>query len=224
MNRFVVGEENVVLSPDMPFYDCFLCRSFRKGCSGPNLNVLETIEDVCQFLQFARIFQDMSYADVEAATIAYGHPLSIATIKRILTLKIGDPSHYSIRVLTVCIVGDPNGTFSCAIPNIIPDTESMDKLRQATIELERVLIDNEDHRKALDNIHASYQKELDDLRIDHRAAMDASVQHYEREIAAKEQQIQRLRMMIDHLTEENSRKSRMIDKFVDSHFSPIPKD
>ncbi|MBQ8830816.1 MAG: helix-turn-helix transcriptional regulator [Oscillospiraceae bacterium] len=222
IDRVIIPEEEINISfevtADKPFNQCFECRSFRNGCSGPNLFAMG-IERACEFLQMARIHQGFSYQTVADATT-----ISLAQVKRIFTGKVSDPSFFSMKALSDFLLGDPQGKSPCAIPDIAPAHSSGADLVKASIEMERLISDNEAYVKALDEIHASYKQELDALRIDHKTEMDATVQHYEREHEAQQVHIQRQRLIIDHLTDENSRKSRMIDKFVDSHFSSVPKE
>lgn len=223
-----IPEDNIYVSfevtEETPFNKCFACRSFRNGCSGPNLLAMG-VQRACVFLQTARIFWKLKYpGKYSYQYCADQTKLSLSTVKRTLTGKIEEPEVHTLMQLNNLLVADPNGKFPCACPVVSPNPENSSALIAAARDAERLVGNDDNLKEALDTIHASYRQELNDLRIDHKESMDASVQHYERENAAKEQQIQRLRMMIDHLTEENSRKSRMIDKFMDSHFSPVPKD
>ena len=207
-NSIFVPEENIVINfevtDDKPFNKCFQCPSLRNGCSGPNLSVMG-VARACEFLQMARIFFHYSYQDV-----ADGTSLSLSTVKRTLTGKISDPSFFTISAISTFLLGDPNGKYPCAIPNVISDPENAAKLNDALRELERVLDDNEDYREALDNIHNSYKAEMDTIRI---------------ESQRRDEEKQR---MIDHLLEENKRlhsdseawrlenerKGRLIDSYI----------
>lgn len=221
-DRAFTPEEEVDISfevtADKPFNQCFECRSFRDGCSGPNLFAMG-VERACEFLQMARVHQGFSYQTVADATT-----ISIAQVKRIFTGKVSDPSFFSMKALSDFLLGDPQGKSPCAIPDIAPNNSNESRLIEATREMERLIKDNEAYVKALDEIHASYRTELDTLRVEHKSEIDLIVHSYEKAAAACDVQITRLRTMVDHLTDENARKSRMIDKFVDSHFSPNPKE
>ena len=123
MNRKTVyiAEDNLTVSfevtPDKPFNKCFKCPSFRNGCSGPNILEMQ-FERACEFLQLARIFLGWSYQYV-----ADGTKLSLATVKRLLTGKLTDPSYYTMQTIAHFLVGDPNGKFPCAIPDIAPNQD-----------------------------------------------------------------------------------------------------
>lgn len=195
-----VPEENITVSfeitEDKPFNKCFRCRSFRNGCSGPNPFAMG-IEQACEFLQLARIFLGYSYQFVADET-----GLSLATVKRILTGKIADPSFYAMKALSDLLLGDPNGKFPCAFPDIVVDVENEIKLSEAMRELERVLNDNQDYRAALDDIHAAYATEMQIIRAEAKEKID-----YLRK------QIDRLRTENDNLWAENNRKAKLVDAF-----------
>lgn len=196
-----IPEENIVVSfevtEDKPFNKCFECKSFRNGCSGPNLSVM-TIERVCEFLQSARVFLKYSYQDV-----ADGSGVSLATVKRTLCGKVSDPSFFTISAISVFLLGDPNGKHPCAIPNVTSDLANEGKLNEALKELERTLADNEDHRKALAGIHASYGAEMQVIRDEAQRKIDFLVQ-----------QVERLTADNKNLWDENNRKSKIVDMFL----------
>ena len=195
-----IPEENIVVSfavtDDKPFNKCFECRSFRNGCSGPNLFAMG-IGRACEFLQMARVFLKLSYQDV-----ADGTGISLPTVKRTLTGKNADPGYFTMKTLSDFLVGDPNGKSPCAIPDIVPD-DTAARLYEAAKELERALEDNKDYRIALDNIHASYNAEMQIIR----AESEAKVAHLLN-------QIDRLRTELDAWHAENDRKSKIIDKLL----------
>jgi len=195
-------EENITISfevtDEKPFNKCFECHSFRNGCSGPNLTVMD-IDRVCEFLQLARIFLKKSYQDV-----ADGTGVSLATVKRTLTNKISDPSFYTISAISRFLCGDPNGKYPCAIPNIAPETDTSAKVTEATRELERALADNQDYKKALDDIHGSYNAEMQRLRDDAKRQVDYLLG-----------ELQRARDNAEHWRYENDRKGKLIDKYME---------
>jgi len=197
-----VPEENTTVNfevtEDKPFNKCFQCNSFRNGCSGPNLTVMEPLR-ACEFLQMTRVFLGYSYQYV-----ADGTSLSLATVKRNLNGEISDPSFYTVSVLSRFLCGDPNGKYPCAIPNIAPSSEHAQMLNDAMRDLERALADNKDYRKALDNIHESYKAELQLVRDEAQA-----------KIADLRSQLDRLQRNNDYLWAENNRKSKMVDMFLE---------
>lgn len=196
-----IPEDDIVVSfevtADKPFNKCFECRSFRNGCSGPNLSVMG-IERACEFLQLARIFLDYSYQEV-----ADGTELSLATVKRTLMGKVSDPSFFTISAISMFLLGDPNGKYPCAIPNMLSNHDNDIKLNNALIDLERAMNDNKDYRQALDNIHASYNAEMQLIRDEAQKKIDFLLS-----------EVERLRDDCAGWKYENDRKGKMIDTYI----------
>ena len=209
-NIVCVPEENTTVNfevtVDKPFNKCFQCPSFRNGCSGPNIAVMEPTR-ACEFLQMTRVFLDYSYQYVADET-----DLSLATVKRTLNGKISDPSFYTISVLSRFLCGDPNGKYPCALPNIVPDSEHTLMLNDAMRDLERALADNADYRKVLDSIHDSYKAEMQIIR-------DEALS----KIAFLRGQLDRVQKENDDLWEENKRKSKIVDMFVAQQTADLVK-
>ena len=132
-----------------------------------------------------------------------GTSISLPTVKRTLTGKNADPGYFTMKALSDFLVGDPNGKSPCAIPDIVPD-DSAARMYEAAKELERALADNEDYRIALDNIHASYNAEMQIIREDAQKKIDYLVA-----------QVGRLRIEVDNWHAENAQKSKIIDKLLD---------
>lgn len=200
-NLVYIPEDDIIVSfevtADKPFNKCFECRSFRNGCSGPNLSVMG-IERVCEFLQLARIFLNHSYQEV-----ADGTGLSLATVKRTLTGKVSDPSFFTISAISMFLLGDPNGKYPCAIPNMLSNHDNDIKLNNALIDLERAMNDNKDYRQALDNIHVSYNAEMQMIRDDAQKKIDFLLA-----------EVERLRAECAGWKYENDRKGKMIDEYI----------
>lgn len=186
---------NFAVTEDKPFNKCFECQSFRNGCSGPNLSVMG-IERACEFLQMARVFLKRTYQDV-----ADGTGVSLTTVKRTLTGKVGDPSFYVMSAISVYLLGDPNGKYPCAIPNIVTDSESQLRLAEALKDIERLVNDNEEYKRIQENIHASYQLEI-----------DAVCSRFQSTIDILRQEIDRAWAQAEAWRVENDRKAQMIDK------------
>lgn len=201
-NLIFVPDDNLTVSfevtADKPFNKCFKCRSFRNGCSGPNLLAMG-IERACEFLQLTRIFLGYSYQYVAEKT-----GISLATVKRFLAGKITDPSYFTLKSLSDLLLGDPNGKFPCANPDIAVDPENTRLLNDALRDLERAVSDNKDYRVALDNIHSSYNAEMQIIRDEAKTKVDYLLA-----------EIERLRTENNNLWAENNRKSRVVDMFLE---------
>lgn len=203
----LVPEENITINfevtDDKPFNKCFSCQSFRNGCSGPNLPAM-TAERACEFLQMARTFIGWSYQQVTDATEKIGMAVSLATVKRTLTGKNSDPSFFTMSALSIVLLGDPSGKYPCAIPDIVSSEESDKQLSEALRDLERSHADNEEYRAIIDNIHRAYKAEMDAIREEAQKKIDYLMGTCER-----------LRKDRDSWRAESSRKSVLIDKYLD---------
>lgn len=73
------------------------------------------------------------------------------------------------------------------------------------LELERVLKDNGEYKKALDDIHVSYRYEMDTIRAEHRRTTDFLLG-----------QLAHAREDCAYWRDENTRKNRVIDAFMQS--------
>lgn len=185
---------NFAVTEDKPFNRCFECRSFRNGCSGPNLSVMG-VGRACEFLQMARIFLKLTYQDV-----ADGTGISLAALKRTLTGKVSDPSFYNISKISVFLLGDPNGKYPCAIPNTVADSDSQQRLAEALKDIERLGSDVAEYKQIQEKIHASYQQEI-----------DAVCQRYDLQVSVLRRELERAWEQVDAWKSENERKSKIID-------------
>ena len=100
------------------------------------------------------------------------------------------------------IIGSSN-RYPCYLAFEEENPNNSQELNDALRELERALVDNEDYRSALDNIHASYQAELEKVREDAQLKINYLLT-----------QISRLREMVDYLQAENRDKAKIIEKFI----------
>ena len=82
--------------------------------------------------------------------------------------------------------------------------EASERLNTAMIDLERALSDNEDIRKAMDNVQISHAAEMQAIRDEEQKKID-----YLRE------QNLRLQRDNDNLWAENIRKSKIIDSLIE---------
>ncbi len=212
-NELYIPEENIFLSfevtSDKPFNKCFNCNSFRNGCSGPNLGVMG-VARCCEFLQMTRIFIRYTYQKVADETTKLGIGLSLATVKRILTGKITNPDFVSITALSIVLLGDPNGKYPCAIPNMLSNVDNDTKLKNALVELERAMNDNKDYRQALDNIHASYNAEMQLIRDDAQKKIEYLLASNERLRVERD----KWRAESESWRTENERKGKIIDTYI----------
>ena len=107
------------------------------------------------------------------------------------------------RRIEDAVFGDPCGIVCyLEIADSVP--EASERSNTAMIDLERALSDNEDIRKALDNVQISHATEMQAIRDDDQKKID-----YLRE------QNLRLQRDNDNLWAENMRKSKIIDSLIE---------
>ena len=66
------------------------------------------------------------------------------------------------------------------------------------------MADNKEYKDALDNIHTAYKAEMDIIRSEAQRKIDFLLE-----------QIAKLRTDNDHLWEENNRKSKIVDLYIE---------
>ena len=214
-----ISEENIDISfevtEDKPFNKCFKCQSLRNGCSGPNLTVAEP-KRACEFLQMVRIFFGYTYQQVADGTAALGMPVSLASVKRILTGKVANPDFYSITAISKFLLGAHNGKYPCAIPNITSELANESKLNDALRDLERALNDNADYRNAIDNINLTHKVEIDAIRDEEQKKVEYLLAENER----LRTECDKWRSESDSWRNESERKGKIIDQYINK---VIPK-
>lgn len=183
---------------DKPYNRCLNCQHrTEKRCDGPRSSAM-TLHRWCEFMR------DMKEANrLTNAYIAEKSGVSIKTIERLMALNSEqDIMRETARRIEDAIIGSSN-QYPCylAFEENVPQTS--EKLNDATRELERALADNEDYRKALDNIHASYNAEMQIIRDEAQA-----------KISFLRSQIDRLQRDNDYLWAENNRKSKIVDMLL----------
>lgn len=183
-----------------PYNKCLSCQHrIEKRCDGPRTSAM-TLDRWCEFMRDMKIANKLTNQDVCDRS-----GVSIKTIERIMAMNCdSDIMRETARRIEDAIIGSSN-QYPCylAFEESVP--RESEKLNDALRELERVLDDNEDYRKALDGIHESYKSEMQIIRDEAQA-----------KISYLRSQIDRIQRDNDYLWTENNRKSRMIDRFIDN--------
>jgi chromosome segregation ATPase len=109
-----------------------------------------------------------------------------------------------MSAISIFLLGDPQGKYPCAIPNMVASPDNDAKLNEALRDLERVLNDNKDYQRVLDNIHESYKSEMQMIRAEAETKIDFL-----------RGQLERLQRDNDNLWAENARKSKIVDQFIE---------
>jgi hypothetical protein len=138
------------------------------------------------------------------AYVAEKADVSIKTIEKIVALNCDqDIRRDTARRIEDAVFGDPCGIVCyLEIADSVP--EASERLNTAMIDLERALSDNEDIRKAMDNVQITHAAEMQAIRDEDQKKID-----YLRE------QNLRLQRDNDNLWAENIRKSKLIDSLIE---------
>ena len=180
-----------------PYNRCLSCPHRKVRCDGPRTAPME-LYHWCEYMRDMKEVNGLTNAE-----IAETSGVSIKTIERIMALNCDqDIMRGTARRIENAIIGSSN-QYPCylAFEESIPSNAK--QLSEAMIELERALNDNKDYRKVLDNIHSSYNAEMQTIREEAKAKIEYLLK-----------QVDRLREEIDYLRQENIHKSEVIDKLL----------
>ena len=191
---------------DKPYYKCLVCSHFSEKRCGIPLSRLP-LEDWCVCI---RVVKDAKH--LTNAYVAEKADVSIKTIEKIVALNCDqDIRRDTARRIEDAVFGEPCDIVCyLEIANSVP--EASEKLNTAMIDLERALSDNEDIRKAMDNVQISHAAEMQAIRDEDQKKID-----YLRE------QNMRLQRDNDNLWAENIRKSKLIDNLLSEKLPNITK-
>lgn len=182
---------------DKPYYKCLVCSHFSEKRCGIPLSRLP-LEDWCICIRVVKESKHLTNAYV-----AEKADVSIKTIEKIVALNCDqDIRRDTARRIEDAVFGEPFGIV-CYLEMADSVPEASERLNNAMIDLERALSDNEDIRKAMDNVQISHASEMQAIRDDDQKKID-----YLRE------QNLRLQRDNDNLWAENIRKSKIIDSLV----------
>ena len=180
-----------------PYNRCLTCPHRQVRCDGPRTSAM-ALDRWCEFMRDMKDLNDLTNAE-----IAEKSGVSVKTIERLMAQNNDqDIMRETARRIEDAIIGSSN-QYPCflAFEESIP--ENSQKLNEAMRELERALKDNKDYRALLDNIHTSYNAELQIIRDEAKQKVDFLLQ-----------QVEHLRMENANLWAENNRKSRVVDMFL----------
>lgn len=192
--------EKVKTVSDKPYNRCLACKHREsKQCDGPRTSAMK-LDRWCEFMKAMKEANGLTNAYV-----AEKSGVSVKTIERIMALNCDhDIMRETCRLIEDAIIGSSN-QYPCylAFEESLPNTG--EKLNDALRELERVVADNEDYRKALDSIHNSYREEMRQIR-----------EEADKTISFLKAQLERTQRDNDYLWAENNRKSKVVDMFLEN--------
>lgn len=183
---------------DKPYYKCLVCSHFSEKRCGIPLSRLP-LEDWCICI---RVVKDAKH--LTNAYVAEKADVSIKTIEKIVALNCDqDIRRDTARRIEDAVFGEPCDIVCyLEIADSVP--EASERLNSAMIDLERALSDNEDIRKAMDNVQITHAAEMQAIRDDDQKKIDY----------LQEQNL-RLQRDNDNLWVENIRKSKLIDLLIE---------
>ena len=185
-----------------PYNKCLSCPHRSTRCDGPRTSAME-LRRWCEFMRDMKELNGLTNFD-----IAEKSGVSEKTIERLMALNADrDIMRETARLIENAIIGSSN-QHPCylAFEEESPATE--EKLSKALTDLERAIADNDDYRKALDNIHTSYNEELRQVREEAQRKIDYLIR-----------EVERARAEADAWRTENDRKSQIIDRNWDKILS-----
>lgn len=183
---------------EKPYNRCLSCHHRQVRCDGPRTSSMPLIS-WCEFMRDMKTLNGLTNAE-----IAEKSGVSVKRVERLMALNCEqDIMRETARLIENAIIGSSN-QYPCFLAFEEAFPEEQQKLADALRDLERALDDNKDYRDALDNIHDSYNAEMQTIR-------DAA----QRKIDFLLSENQRLRVEIDSWRSENVRKSKIIDTYID---------
>lgn len=183
---------------DKPYYKCLVCSHFTEKRCGIPLSRLP-LADWCVCIRVVKEAKHLTNAYV-----AEKADVSIKTIEKIVALNCDqDIRRDTARRIEDAVFGEPFGIV-CYLEMADSVPEASERLNTAMIDLERALSDNEDIRKAMDNVQLTHAAETQAIRDEEQKKID-----YLRE------QNLRLQRDNDNLWAENIRKSKIIDSLIE---------
>ncbi len=180
-----------------PYNRCLSCPHRKVRCDGPRTAGL-TLERWCEYMRDMKEVNGLTNAE-----IAEQSGISVKTIERLMAQNVDqDIMRETARLIENVIIGSTS-QYPCYLA-FEEEQRPDDKMNDAMRELERALDDNKEYRAALDNIHTAYKAELELVRAEAQKKIDFLLD-----------QLAKVRADNDNLWNENNRKSKMIDLFID---------
>jgi len=175
---------------EKPYNRCLFCPHRKVRCDGPRTSAME-LQRWCEFMRDMKDINDLSNGE-----IAVRADVSIKTVEQIMSLKPGkDIKRDTARRIEDAIIGSSN-QYPCYLAFEEGAPENLRKYDEVSKELERT-------RKELENIHASYNAELQMIRDEAQKKIEHLLS-----------QIKQLETDVDYLRHDNERKAAVIDKYV----------
>lgn len=183
-----------------PYNRCLYCRHrLEKRCDGPRTSAMP----LARWCEFIRDLKEVT--GITNAEIAERTGISIKTIERLMSPNPPDQDirRETARLIEDTVIGSSN-KYPCYLAFEDDANETSMRIATLSADLERAISTNTDYSKALDGIHESYAIEMRTIRED-----------AQKKISFLLEEITRLREDVDHWRNENLRKGRLIDNYME---------
>ena len=178
---------------------CLACPNRNVRCNGPRTSDLP-LDRWCELMKDLKEVNGLTNAE-----IAEKSGVSIKTIERLMAMNHDhDIMRETARAIEMAIMGSER-RYPCYQAFVEENAPSEKKLNDALRDLERALDDNKDYRAEIDNIHASHRAEIEKVQAEAQQKIDFL-----------KDMVEKLRADNEHLWTENLRKSKIVDKFLES--------
>lgn len=176
---------------------CLSCPHRTVRCNGPRTSDLP-LDRWCEYMRDMKVANKLTNAEISELS-----GVSMKTVERIMALNSDqDIMRDTARKLEGVIIGSERA-YPCYLAFLEehqPDAKHSDAVRQ----LEHAMIEIQEYKAALENIHASYKAELDTVRTEAQKKID-----YLMDLVNK------LQTDNDNLWTENKRKSKLVDTLIE---------
>lgn len=180
-----------------PYNRCLSCPHRKERCDGPRTSAME-LSRWCEFMRDMKEVNGLTNSEISEKS-----GVSLKTIERLMALNCDqDIMRETARRIENAIIGSAN-QYPCYLAFEETRPDESQKLNDALRDLERAMDDNKDYRAALDNIHASYNAEMQAIRNDAQKKIDFLVA-----------ELHRARAEGESWRAENERKGKIIDTYI----------
>lgn len=208
--------KKTVTFTDEPYVACLDCSHRRDGrCNGPRTSTMSLLE-WCKFMRAVKEADGLTNKEIEARS-----KVSLKTIEHIMAMNCDrDIMRDTAARIENAIIGSST-SYPCylAFEENLPEVSQ--RVSNALRDLERDL--DEKHIAALDELHNSHAAEMLALKVAHTAELNAKQEENDTKIQYLREQIARLQRDNDNLWNEITRKSRIIDRLLESQETFISK-
>ena len=199
-----------------PYNRCLSCPHRKVRCDGPRTAGLE----LARWCEYMRDMKEVN--GLTNAYIAETSGVSIKTIERLMAMNSDqDIMRETARRIENAIIGSTS-KYPCYLAFEEENLPDEQKLDQALRELERALSDNKDYRQALDNIHTSYNAEMQVIRDQAQKQVEALLKEIHQARAEAERwhvEADRWHAESERWRSESERKGNLIDKYTEKFIS-----